>query len=49
MSEDKNTLTVGDGFRLGIGLVLAQLFLALCVVATIMALGLGAEILSLMD
>lgn len=32
MSEDKNTLTVGDGFRLGIGLVLAQLFLAFIVV-----------------
>jgi len=36
---EKKQLTVGDGFRLGIGLVLAQLFLVLCVAAALFTLG----------
>ena len=48
MSEDKNTLTVGDGFRLGIGLVLAQLFLATIVVLAWVS-GCGALLLAIGD
>ena len=48
MSE-RQGLTVTDGFKLGLGFFLAQLFLVLCAVATIMGLGLGAAILAVVE
>ena len=43
--SDKQGFTVGDGFRLGLGLVLAQVFLAVCLLLVWMS-GCGALMLA---